>query len=365
MQKKTDVFISYRREGGFETANLLFSSLKSAGYRVFLDLHALHAGDFSDQLRQKVKECKDFIWVLSPTNIQQANGMVKRITTLEYREGIDYFRDEICWAIQYGKNIIPVILDDFTMPSIIPPELQAAIDQYNPTLDLRKLQAVVTTKNQYFDASMKVLRKYLKSHAVVKWRILAGVMVALAIIATVFFPLSQRGGVANSFITLSEAEHSSLPFYGASVELIVGNKSQGVKQLRTLDEQAVFTDISLHHFGRDAVVRLRAEGFLPQNDTLKLSKNIHLSLIRDDSYRTYFGHVGDSRTGLPLKNVRITIGDQTVYTDSLGHYSVCFGVGKQTISKSLSAYKAGYELHEDNETFPGSDNKFYLDPTYN
>ena len=94
---KHDIFISYRRDGGFEIANLIASKLKIAGYRVFLDIHAMHAGDFSSQLEDKVKRCKDFIWILS------ANSESK---TLYYKNGIDYYRDELCWAIEHKRNII-------------------------------------------------------------------------------------------------------------------------------------------------------------------------------------------------------------------------------------------------------------------
>ena len=114
--RKYDIFISYRREGGFETANLIASKLKMSGYKVFLDIHSMHSGDFSEQLKEKVKECKDFIWVLSPTIVKNNDGTITKIDTLSFRDGIDYFRDEICWAIEYHKNIIPVILDGFIFP---------------------------------------------------------------------------------------------------------------------------------------------------------------------------------------------------------------------------------------------------------
>ena len=76
-----DIFISYRREGGFETANLIASKLKLSGYRVFLDIHSMHSGDFSEQLKEKVQGCKDFVWVLSPTNLKNEDGSFTRIDT--------------------------------------------------------------------------------------------------------------------------------------------------------------------------------------------------------------------------------------------------------------------------------------------
>jgi hypothetical protein len=40
-QLQYDIFISYRREGGFETAKMIQEKLKSLVYRVFLDFEDL------------------------------------------------------------------------------------------------------------------------------------------------------------------------------------------------------------------------------------------------------------------------------------------------------------------------------------
>ena len=136
----------------------------------------MHSGDFSVQLKEKVKACKDFIWVLSPTIIKNDDGTVSSTDTLYYREGIDYYRDEICWAIEYHKNIIPIILDGFKLPASLPNELNEAINKYQPQLDLSLLQSVIASKNLYFDASIQELKKYLISYAIIKWRIIFGIV---------------------------------------------------------------------------------------------------------------------------------------------------------------------------------------------
>lgn len=167
--RKYDIFISYRRDGGFETANLIASKLKLSGYRVFLDIHSMHSGNFSEQLKEKVKGCKDFIWVLSPFNFKNEDGTVTRIETLSFREGEDYFRDEICWAIEFHKNIIPVILDGFVLQEEYPQMLQDTINAFNPSCNIHQLQAVEASKNQHFDASVSELKRYLHSYPIKKW----------------------------------------------------------------------------------------------------------------------------------------------------------------------------------------------------
>ena len=58
------VFISYRREGGFETASLIAEKLRNTGYSVFLDVESLRSGKFNEQLYAVIKQCTDFILVL-------------------------------------------------------------------------------------------------------------------------------------------------------------------------------------------------------------------------------------------------------------------------------------------------------------
>ena len=49
MEKKYDIFISYRRDA-FESANLFATRLKALGYRVFFDVETMNAGKFNEQL---------------------------------------------------------------------------------------------------------------------------------------------------------------------------------------------------------------------------------------------------------------------------------------------------------------------------
>ena len=44
--RKTTVFISYRRQGGFVLAKYIFDHLHAAGYDVFMDVQSLGAGEF-------------------------------------------------------------------------------------------------------------------------------------------------------------------------------------------------------------------------------------------------------------------------------------------------------------------------------
>ena len=59
-----NVFISYRRDGGYETARLLYEHLKNAGYNPFFDLEELRSGPFNVRLYKIIDECPNFLIVL-------------------------------------------------------------------------------------------------------------------------------------------------------------------------------------------------------------------------------------------------------------------------------------------------------------
>ena len=61
---KYDIFLSYRRDGGFSTAKHLFDLLSKDGYRVSFDIDTLRSGDFDTTLLNRIDQCKDFIIIL-------------------------------------------------------------------------------------------------------------------------------------------------------------------------------------------------------------------------------------------------------------------------------------------------------------
>ncbi len=61
---KYDIFISYRRKGGYDSAKLLYDRLRIDGYNVSFDIDTLVNGDFDTELEQRVADCKDFLLIL-------------------------------------------------------------------------------------------------------------------------------------------------------------------------------------------------------------------------------------------------------------------------------------------------------------
>lgn len=101
---KYDIFISYRRENGEDTAKHLRDILVAKGYSVFFDTDSLQSGDFNRALLDVIENCKDFIIILSPNALDRCVNEK------------DWVRQELACALRNGKNIIPVFHRNFHFP---------------------------------------------------------------------------------------------------------------------------------------------------------------------------------------------------------------------------------------------------------
>lgn len=119
--KNYDVFISYRRTGGFELAEVLYNRLTNMGYKVFLDIESLRSGKFNEALLQRIEECSDVLLLLPPNALDRCVNED------------DWVRREITWAIEKKKNIIPVYMNGFIMPNTLPDGMEE-LPTYNAIL---------------------------------------------------------------------------------------------------------------------------------------------------------------------------------------------------------------------------------------
>ena len=158
---KYDVFVSYRRTDAF-TANLVAEKLKALGYAVFFDVETLRGGVFNEQLYEVIRNCNDVVLVLPP------NGLDRCVSEE------DWIRKEICYAMEYQKNIIPVLLTGFEWPSPMPVGME----------QLKFYQAVTATSAEYFDLSIKKLATYLKSKPSIKRKLVTKLYVIAICILT-------------------------------------------------------------------------------------------------------------------------------------------------------------------------------------
>lgn len=175
-EKVNDIFISYRRDGGFATANHLFDLLTHDGYTVSFDIDTLREGDFDTTLLSRIDECTDFILVVDKHTFD-------RLHNDNYNPNNDWLRKELAHALALKKNVIPVLLAGVNG---FPPDLPEDISQ-------------VVTKNgpeynkSYFDEFYRKLKSFLHSrpHLVEKkpdkTKVVLGVLAALLALALTCF----------------------------------------------------------------------------------------------------------------------------------------------------------------------------------
>ena len=104
MANSYDIFISYRRKGGFDTAKHLYDLLTRDGYTVSFDIDTLRKGKFDETLINRIDECKDFILIID-------SNTFNRILDPDFDPRNDWLRQELSYALKKEKNIIPIFLE--------------------------------------------------------------------------------------------------------------------------------------------------------------------------------------------------------------------------------------------------------------
>lgn len=193
-----DIFISYRREGGYDTAQLLYDRLTQKRYRVSFDLETLRGGKFNTQLYGRIEQCSDMLVVLSKDS-------------LKLRENIDddWFRLEIAHALKCGKNLVPVFLRDFQFPkkSELPEDVAGIVD-FNG----------VTASQEHFDSTLKKICRNFRAKPRRRIGLMAGVVaIGLLVVAGVGIGFNADRIFQYPFTNVAKQEVAS--FCGAVSQL--------------------------------------------------------------------------------------------------------------------------------------------------
>ena len=97
-------FISYRREGGAESARLIREILLRHEQRAFLDVVDLGSYHFDERILTAIEQAPNFLVVLTPKCLERCVD-----------EG-DWLRREIAHACETDRNVIPILKDGFDFP---------------------------------------------------------------------------------------------------------------------------------------------------------------------------------------------------------------------------------------------------------
>lgn len=195
MEKKYDIFISYRREGGYETAKHLYDLLTRDGYKVSFDLDTLRNGDFDTELLSRIEQCKDFILIVN-------SNAFERTLDPTFPKEKDWLRCELAYALEKKKNIIPIFLAGTNgFPDGMPSDVAAVVKKNGPQYN-----------RYYFDDFYKRLKRDFLSVNHFRPGVIRIFMVALFIllsIATVSFLLPNMWVQADRADSLNTKDTSN------------------------------------------------------------------------------------------------------------------------------------------------------------
>ncbi len=151
-----DIFISYRRKGGYDTAKHLNDLLARDGYKVSFDIDTLRNGDFDTQLLTRIEECKDFILIVDAHAFD-------RTLDPDFDPQKDWMRCELAHALKLNKNIIPVFLSGVSsFPEYLPEDIAGVVKKNGPEFS-----------HYYFDAFYERLKSDFissKRHTIIEKR---------------------------------------------------------------------------------------------------------------------------------------------------------------------------------------------------
>ena len=152
-----DIFLSYRRVGGFETAKHLFDLLVRDGYRVSFDIDTLRSGDFDIQLLHRIDQCTDFILILN------AGAFDRSIDPASDRNK-DWMRIELAYALEKKKNIIPIMLNGFTdFPTIYRTTLPLWSERTGPNTTVITSTLSITSCSGFSNPSRSLTQQQTKT----------------------------------------------------------------------------------------------------------------------------------------------------------------------------------------------------------
>lgn len=142
-----DIFISYRRDGGFELAKHLYDLLSRDGYTVSFDIDTLRNGDFDKALINNIDNCQDFILIVD-------SKAFDRVFDTSFPIENDWMRQELAHTLKLNKNIVPIFLEGVTgFPAGLPEDISA----------ITKKNALIYNKNYFDDFYRKLQEVFLTS----------------------------------------------------------------------------------------------------------------------------------------------------------------------------------------------------------
>ena len=199
--EKYDVFISYRREGGYDTAKHLNDLLVRDGYKVSFDIDTLRSGNFDTQLLERIDQCTDFILIVD----QHA---FDRTLDPKFNPKNDWMRHELAHALKKNKNIVPVFLSGTNgFPNNLPSDIAGISMKNGPEYNRYHFNAF------YEDLKKRFLKSRPKSRLVKHFAV---ALLAILAIAGIVYAISHHAPANDKPEIYAKAVN--INFYGKKKE---------------------------------------------------------------------------------------------------------------------------------------------------
>lgn len=145
--KTYDVFISYRRQGGAEKAELVKAELKKRGFResrMFIDTRSITSGNYMDSILEALENSGSMVVVITRECFENLPADSTWVKEIEH-------------ALRRGINIVPVYFDGIT--TVKAGELPSSIQRLS-------FENAVMYVHEYADASFDRLASRLNKETV-------------------------------------------------------------------------------------------------------------------------------------------------------------------------------------------------------
>lgn len=198
---KYDIFISYRREGGYDTAKHLYDLLVRDGYKVSFDIDTLRNGDFDLQLLTRIDQCNDFILIVD-------KHAFDRTLDPDFDPNKDWLRCELAYALKQKKNIIPIFLAGVSsFPEGLPQDIAEITKKNGPEYNRYYFNDFYNTLKKRFLHSKRTQQKFIIPSAI-------GIILTAAIISyTIFNDAHTMGNDIAATETAETANIDSDKYY--------------------------------------------------------------------------------------------------------------------------------------------------------
>jgi len=261
MAQRYDIFISYRRKGGVETARLVDIKLREQGYYVSFDIDTLGKGKFTDTLRTRLQGCIDFMVIFEPSYYERffepgsldEKGNVKPDAKLVSQDTLneDWCYLELKNALTLGKNIIPIIKRDFRFPNNLPSEVKEIAEMNAIEVTEKEFKEIFENKIPlYLDSKPKFTYRYKKPIIAVLSLIIAGIIAFLI----TSIQAKQREAMEAAAKMLAAAERArvvqdSITQAAAERNIFIADS---MRQLKDAATQNIFDSIAAREAQRKA-----------------------------------------------------------------------------------------------------------------